>query len=217
MEDALQQWHVADHGHECDAEESGGDQAGIAEQPRPEHAFALGAHGQGVEELADHDACLDQGDGLPVHRVLGGEVGERYAGAADVPEEHRTHAHGLDASEEEDPAHHRGREEAFAARAWRPVHHVGLRWLGAERQGRQDVRAQVDREHLDRGDRDKGESGEGGGEDGREFPDVVAEEVDKEFADVLIDGSSQAYGHGDGLEGVVQQHHLGGLARHVGA
>ena len=83
-----------------------------------------------------------------------------------------------------------------------PAHHVGVRPLGAQRQCRQHVGTQIDREDLDHGERQRNAE-QHEGQIGHDLRDVRSQDVGQELADVLEHRAAFLDGIDDGGEMVV--------------
>ena len=99
-----------------------------------------------------------------------------------------------------------------------PWRHLGFGRFDAQRQGRQLIGADVEHQHLKdaQGERERA-AGERPDGERRQLGDVVGQVVGQEPADVAVGRAPLGDGRDDGGEVVVQQHQVGGFARHVGA
>ena len=173
--------------------------------------------GEGVGSLAEHDG----GERGARRGEQGRPAGEGVARAPPGGQEHGEERGHLDrrfhrAQHAERPGEEPPVEQVVAD--GRAVEDVSGRLLGAQREGGQDVGADVQREDLQHADRQREAPARQRPHDERgQLGDVVRQVVGEEPADVrerrapLLDG-----GHDRG-EVVVQQDEVGGLAGHVGS
>ena len=96
------------------------------------------------------------------------------------------------------------------------MHGAGLRGLRPEREGRDEIRPEIDGEDLHDGE-GKRDPGEDEGEEGRELREIVGEDVRHELAHVRVDGAPLADGGDDRGEVVVGDDDVRRLFRHVAA
>jgi hypothetical protein len=116
----------------------------------------------------------------------------------------------------EHPEQQRPVDERFTDR--RLVEHIGARRLGAERERRQQVGADVEAEDLQHaeGQRDAA-AAQGPHHERGQLGHVVGEVIGEEATDVVVGGAAMGDGGDDGGEVVVEQHEVGRLAGHVAA
>ena len=128
----------------------------MLQEPEAEHRTPLGAAGQDVADLRRHDARQGQRGRAPVevpgrgHRQARPPAGEPVGPEEGAEREGRL-GHAEEAVGVEQPA---PAQEPLGARARGPVHHAGLGSLRAERERREEVRAEVDGEDLHHGQRE---------------------------------------------------------------
>ena len=109
-------------------------------------------------------------------------------------------------------------KQPLRAVAGRTAHGARLRGLRPEREGGQQVRADVEREHLQHGDHERDRAARHRPDDERrQLGDVVGEVVGEEPPDVLEGRPPLLDGLHDVGEVVVEQHEIGRLAGDVGA
>ena len=113
------------------------------------------------------------------------------------------------------PHQQRPVQQSFSARARRLLHEARLGCLGAQRQGRQHVGTQVDREDLDHRQRqwnpEKHKC-----QVGHQFRDIRGQDVSKELPKILEDRAPFLDGTDDTGEIVIQQNHVCGFLDHIG-
>ncbi len=107
------------------------------------------------------------------------------------------------------------RQQPLAARTRRPIHDLGMGPLGAQRQCRKHVCAEVDGKDLDHRQR-QGNAQQHIGQVRNQLGDVRSQNVGEELADVVEHRASFLDGIDDGGEMVVKQDDVGRLARHIG-
>jgi hypothetical protein len=102
----------------------------------------------------------------------------------------KTYPGGLDSTEEQEPPDDRTGQQPFGDGPGRAGHDAGIWRFRAQCQGGQDIGAEVDAEYLQWAQRYQGKGISGGEEDRGDLRDVVAEDVDDEFAYVGVHGAA---------------------------
>ena len=173
-----------------------------------EHAFALGAHVEGVENFG-HAQC-QEGHGHAVRAVHS----LPHAAFHIVPNEvgrqrQRRHHQALVGNVH---AHAAGKN-AVACLARRAAHHVRLGLFQAQRQRGQGVGDEVHPQKVHR--LQNGEAEQRGAEHGHHLAHVGAQQKLDGFADVVVNAAALAHGAHNGGKVIVCQHHVGHVLRHV--
>ena len=177
-----------------------------------EDALALAAQIEAVEDFAH--AHGQEGHGHAVRADAPGHLpGTRLDAVAQDIGNHR------DARNEHslvgDVGAQSTSKNAVGGAAGRPGHGVRLTGFHAQRQGREAVGDQVDKQKVHRVEQRKAQ------QRGAEHPQHLAhvggqQELDG-FADVVVDAAAFLHGGHDGGKVVVCQHHIGHVLGHVGA
>ena len=181
-------------------------QPGVGEEAELEGRHPVAAATDREEQLAEgrhaegHRPRMRQSAGIAAPRPP--EGGQR----------HRRHDQAV--GQDQRPAGRR--DHRLARRPRRSFHDVGLRRLEAERQRRQPVGDEVEPQDLNRR-QGRRPASQRRHEHHEHLPRVARKQVVDELLDVVVDATPLLDGRHDRGEVVVDQHHVGGRLRHVGA
>ena len=203
LEDRVEHRHVNGRHLQHKSQQHGAQQRLVAAQAEFPERFALGTDRHHMRHLGQREH--GEHHGLPVGVASGqgpglhpqAQAGNQQANAQNV----LPHAIG---------------KQALGVGAGRALHDTALRRFRRQRQAGQAVGDQIDPQDVDRQQRNRQKNQRCQ----KQRPDlarVAGHGVAHKLADVVVNAPALAHRRHDGGKVVVQQHHAGGLTRHVGA
>ena len=195
----------------------------VAGQSDPAQGRPVGPGGEGGPDLAGDDPQPGHGRRLLVEVVqrqtlAGGRVQVPAALVQDVEESGQDQDRGDQPEKSPCSGQQRPPDDPFALGSRRPAHGPRFGGFTAQRKGGKGIGEQIDGQQLHDGQRERdGSAGECEHHERHDLRDCVGEDVENEFADVVVDAAPFFDGVDDGGEVVVGQHHRGSLSCDLGA